>query len=69
MLVDQFIQQSIDRVHNVAIYVAALTSAFYECGRHAGILGQQRGVTIGFAVDELLERGLKFIFSRLEREY
>jgi len=68
MLVDQFIQQSVDCVHNVAVDVAALTSAFYKRGCHSGIFGQQRGIAVSFAIDELLERGLQFIFSRLERD-
>jgi hypothetical protein len=68
MLVDQFIQQRVDRVHDVAVDVATFTRAFYECSRHSRILGQQGGVTVGFAIDELLKGSLKFILSRLVRE-
>jgi hypothetical protein len=67
MFVNQFVQQSVDCVHDIAVDVAAFTRTFYECSRHTWVFGQQGRVTVGFAVDELLEGSLKFIFSRLVR--
>ena len=65
LLLDQVVEQCIDRLRDFSIDVAALTSAFDQRCGDSGVFGQQGRVAVGFAVDELFKRGEEVSFGGL----
>lgn len=69
LFLNQALQQSGDGAHDVCVDFIAFARAFYEFRCDAGVLGQQRWITVGFAVDKFFEGSLQFVFGRLEPGY
>lgn len=66
LLPDQGVEQRAHGLRDLAIDVAALASAFNQGCGDSGVLGQQRGVAVGLAVDKLLEGGEQVSFGGLQ---